>query len=139
WVSIGPDGTAYTNAIAFDRSTNRNAVAAATSTDGGRTWGNLTVLVSYETNGGQFATDKNSITADPVRPGVAYSVWDTLIAPTDHPDDNPRARAYTGPTYFSKTTDGGKTWSVPQLIVQTGERRQTIGNQILVDPRTGTL
>ncbi len=142
WVSFGQDGTLYTNAIAFDVTTTRNAVAAATSTDGGKTWGNLAVLVAYETNGSQFATDKNSITADPVHAGVAYSVWDTLIAPTDQPDDNPHAAyaaAYSGPTYFSKTTDHGKTWSAPQQIVSTGQRQQTIGNVILVDPRDGTL
>src|SRR5947208_13135987 len=39
WVSFGPDGTVYTNAIAFNRSNPQNAVAAATSTDGGKTWG----------------------------------------------------------------------------------------------------
>src|SRR5207237_8480887 len=38
WVSIGPDGTAYAVSISFNASNNNNAVAAATSTNGGRTW-----------------------------------------------------------------------------------------------------
>src|SRR5215831_5555748 len=71
WVSFGPDGTAYASAISFDRTDNRNAVAAATSTDGGKTWGNLATLVAFTTNGGQFSTDKNSTTADPVKAGTA--------------------------------------------------------------------
>jgi Neuraminidase (sialidase) len=135
WVSFGPDGTLYTNAISFNRSNNQNAVAAATSTDGGKTWGNLVTLVAYNTNGGQFSTDKNSVTADPVKAGVAYSVWDTLVSATDNPDDNPHTHAFTGPAYLSKTTDGGKTWSAPQVIVNTAQNQQTIGNVIVVDPR----
>lgn len=137
WVSIGPDGTAYANAIAFERTDPNNAVLAATSTDGGKTWGNLRTVVSYTT--AQFATDKNSVTADPVKAGVAYSVWDTLIAPNGNPEADLHAFAYTGPGFFSKTTDGGKSWSTPQVIFPTGERNQTIGNELLVDPRSGAL
>jgi BNR repeat-like domain len=140
WVSFGPDGTVYASAVSFNRTNNQNAVAAATSTDGGKTWGNLVTLVAFTTNGGQFVTDKNSTTADPVIAGTAYTVWDTLVAPTDNPDDNPHTRAFTGDAFFSKTTDGGKTWSTPPRdIVHTSQNTQTIGNQIVVDPRNGTL
>jgi hypothetical protein len=139
WVSFGPDGTAYASAISFDGSDNKNAVAAVTSTNGGRTWGNLVTLVAFTTNGGQFSTDKNSTTADPVKAGTAYTVWDTLVGPTDNPDDNPHAAAFTGDAFFSKTTDGGKSWSTPLDIVHTSQNTQTIGNQIVVDPRNGTL
>ncbi|HEX9334365.1 MAG TPA: exo-alpha-sialidase, partial [Pseudonocardiaceae bacterium] len=138
WVSIGPDGTAYSNAIAFDETDANNAVLAATSTDGGKTWGNLNAVVSY-TGTTQFFTDKNSITADPVRAGVAYSVWDTLISPNANPDADLHAFAYTGPGYFSATADGGRTWSTPKVIFPTAERKQTIGNELLVDPRSGAL
>ncbi len=138
WVSIGPDGTAYSNAIAFDETDSNNAVLAATSTDGGKTWGNLNAVVSY-TGTTQFFTDKNSITADPVRAGVAYSVWDTLISPNANPDADLHAFAYTGPGYFSATADGGRTWSTPKVIFPTAERKQTIGNELLVDPRSGAL
>jgi hypothetical protein len=137
WVSIGPDGTVYANAISFDGSTNRNAVTSATSSDGGVTWENLSVLSPQTT--AQLFDDKNSITADPVHKGVAYQVWDTLILATDKPDDNPHTQAYTGPTYFAMTGDFGKTWSTPRVIVDTKNRQQTIGNVILVDPRTDTL
>jgi hypothetical protein len=139
WVSFGPDGTAYASAFSFDRTDHRNAVAAATSTDGGKSWGNLATLVAFTTNGGQFSTDKNATTADPVKAGTAYTVWDTLVGPTDHPDDNPHAAAFTGDAFFAKTTDGGQSWSTPQDIVRTSQNTQTIGNQIVVDPRNGTL
>ncbi len=138
WVSVGPDGTVYSNAISFNGDNLSNGVFAATSTDGLH-WTNLRSIVEYTTNGGQFATDKNSVTADPVKPGVAYSVWDTLVLATDNPDDNPRTSAYNGDGYFSKTTDGGRTWSQPQIIFPTAERNQTIGNILVVDPRSGTL
>lgn len=137
WVSIGPDGTVYSNAISFDGSTCRNAVTSATSSDGGQTWGNLSVIVSYNTC--QFFNDKNSVTADPVKSGVAYQVWDTLTLATDRPDDNPHTQAYTGPTFFSKTTDGGASWSPAKIIVDTANRQQTIGNVVLVDAASGTL
>ncbi len=137
WVAIGPDGTAYANAISFERVDNRNAVVAATSSDGGKTWGNVRSVVAYETNGGQFSTDKNSITANPVKAGVAYSTWDTIITPTDNPDDHPHSAAYMGPAFFSRTLDGGRSWSAPQTIFPSAQRDQTIGNIILVDPRKG--
>ena len=138
WVSFGPDGTAYASALAFDNVDNKNAVAGASSTDGGATWNVQPILGSIFTTF-QASTDKNSTTADPVKRGTAYTVWDTLIGPTDQPDDNPHAQAYTGPAYFSKTTDGGQTWSRAKIIVNTANRQQTIGNIIVVDPRNGTL
>lgn len=142
WVSFGPDGTAYTVSISFNGENNDNAVAAATSSDGGKTWANLSVLKS-ETGTTQYFNDKESVTADPVHAGTAYAVWDRLTSPNANPYANAHAFAYTGPTWFSKTTDGGKTWATPYIINHvanpTGEMNQTIGNQIVVDPRTDTL
>src|SRR5712691_8280951 len=65
WVSIGPDGTAYTISISFNESNNNNAVAAATSRDGGKNWGNLRVLIADNQPNFQFFNDKESITAHP--------------------------------------------------------------------------
>jgi hypothetical protein len=131
WVSIGPDGTAYANALAFDATTARNTVAAVVSRDGGRTWRHPTVLIDDTSI--QFFNDKNSITADPRRAGTAYSVWDRL-------DGGPTGtQVLTGPTLLSVTHDRGHTWSTPRVIVDTGQFEQTIGNVIVGDPRTGTL
>jgi len=137
WVSFGPDGTAYSSGLSFDGTTNRNAVSAAVSYNGGKSWTHQQTIVAYAT--AQFFTDKNSTTADPVHPGTAYTVWDTLISPTDQPDDRVHAAAYTGPAQFSKTTDSGVSWSPVQTIIGSGNRQQTIGNVIVVDPKTDTL
>jgi hypothetical protein len=137
WVSFGPDGTAYSSALSFDRSTNRNAVSSATSYDGGKTWTAQQAIVAYTT--GQFSTDKNATTADPIHAGVAYTVWDTLISQINNPDARLHAAQYTGPAQFSKTTDFGATWSPVQTIIGSGNRQQTIGNVIVVDPKTDTL
>ncbi|HKT06223.1 MAG TPA: sialidase family protein [Rugosimonospora sp.] len=131
WVSFGPDGTAYADALAFDGTTARNTVATAVSRDGGRTWQHPTVLIDDTSI--QFFNDKNSITADPVRPGTAYALWDRL-------DGGPTGtQVLTGPTLLSVTRDGGRTWSTPRDIVPTGQFEQTIGNVIVADPRTGAL
>ncbi|MDQ4504564.1 sialidase family protein [Sinomonas sp. ASV322] len=137
WVSFGPDGTAYSVSISFQGVGADNGVAAATSTDGGKTWGNLNILKEDTTF--QFFNDKESVTADPVHAGTAYAVWDRLVAPNGNPRADAHTHAFTGPAWFAKTTDGGKTWGSTQIIVPTAEHQQTIGNQIVVDPRTGTL
>lgn len=141
WVSIGPDGTAYASALSFNVTlpNNANSVVTARSTDGGKTWDHITPLVGGTFSTTDQSTDKNSTTADPTRPGTAYTVWDTLVLPTDNPDDNPHAQAYTGPAFFSKTTDGGKTWSEAKVIIETENRQQTIGNIVVVDPLNGDL
>ena len=141
WVSFGPDGTAYASALAFNLGypNNFNAVAVATSRDFGATWEHAQPVPGSAFTTLSKSTDKNSTTADPVHAGVAYTVWDTLIEPTDNPDDNPHAAAYSGPAYFSKTADFGATWSDATVMVDTKNRSQTIGNIIVVDPRTDTL
>ncbi len=139
WVSIGPDGTAYAVSISFNHSNNGNSVAAAVSSDGGKTWTNLSVIIADNEPTTQFFNDKESVTADPSKAGVAYAVWDRLQSPTGNPYANLHTAAFRGPAYFSKTTNGGHTWSPPQVIVNTSSRQQTIGNQIVVDPVTGAL
>jgi hypothetical protein len=147
WVSIGPDGTAYTVSISFDETDFNNAVAAATSTNGGQSWHNVNVIKADTSS--QFFNDKESVTADPVHAGVAYAVWDRLAAPNGiaiipNPDEGAHNFfGFTGPTWFSKTTNGGVSWSTPAIIndvsAPTSQENQTIGNVIVVDPRTDTL
>lgn len=139
WVSFGPDGTAYTVSISFNQSNNDNAVAAAVSKDGGQTWTDLSVLIADNEPSTQFFNDKESVTADPMKAGVAYAVWDRLEQPNSNPYADLHAQAYRGPTMFSKTVNGGKTWSSPVQIVPVPSRQQTIGNQIVVDRQNGTL
>src|SRR4051812_38497976 len=79
WVSFGPDGRLYAVSLVFDIFAPDSGLAAQTSTDGGRTW-SPPVDVSHIAD--PFALDdKETITADPTRPGHAYVVWDrfTLV------------------------------------------------------------
>ncbi|MFI0809523.1 sialidase family protein [Streptomyces echinatus] len=133
WVSTGPDGTVYASGegVDFTKST-RSALLTVTSHDGGRTWQNLTTTHVDEQ---PFFNDKPSITADPIRKGTAYQVWDRLD------NDPPGPSSLDGPGYISLTRDGGRTWSRARLFVDTSTvpNTQTIGHVIVVDPRTGTL
>ena len=150
WVSIGPDGTAYAVALAATETTvsgggnNDTGVGAATSTDGGKSWGNARLVKSDQGTSPvfeftHFFNDKESVTADPIHAGTAYVVWDRLQAPSHSPDAALRAHAFRGPAWFSKTTDGGKTWIGTRPIFDPGQNSQTIGNVIVVNPKTGVL
>jgi hypothetical protein len=139
WVSIGPDGTAYAVSISFNQSNNSNAVVAAVSKDGGQTWGNPSIVIANNEPTLQFFNDKESVTANPVKAGVAYAVWDRLELPNGNPYANRHTAAFRGPSMFSKTSDGGMTWSPPSVIVTVPSRQQTIGNQIVVNSQNGTL
>jgi hypothetical protein len=148
WVSIGPDGTAYAVGLLATNNTisgnNDTGVATVTSSDGGKTWGNQSLIKSDKGTSPvfeftHFFNDKESITADPIHAGTAYVVWDRLKAPSHSPDAALRAHAFRGPSWFSKTTDGGKTWTGTRAIFDPGQNSQTIGNVVVVDPRTGVL
>lgn len=148
WVSIGPDGTAYTVGLLATNNTisgnNDTGIATVTSSNGGKTWDNARLIKSDKGTSPvfeftQFFNDKESITADPLHAGTAYVVWDRLQAPSHSPDAALRAHAFRGPTWFSKTTDGGETWAGTRVIFDPGQNSQTIGNQIVVNRQTGTL
>jgi hypothetical protein len=122
WVSTSPDGTAYFESLSFNDSNPDNAVLVARSRDGGRTWGPITTLIR---DGADGFNDKNSITADPTDSRFAYAVWDRLSGDR-------------GPTYFTRTTDGGATWEPARAIYDPGAGNSTIGNVVAVIP-DGTL
>jgi len=166
-VAVGPDGKAYAISISFDGDSIRNGVIAATSSDSGHSWGGVTPLitdVASPTTGNPF-DDKELIFADPTQNGTAYAVWDRLqdVPGTAHRVRDPerdmpalgssssnakpaKAKlaaaalpAFTGPTYFSRTTDGGKTWVKAHIIVPTGVNEQTIANYIVVNRQNGLV
>jgi hypothetical protein len=82
----------------------------------------------------RFFNDKESITADPRRGGFAYAVWDRIESPSATFEADIRAKAFHGPSWFSRTIDGGKTWKAARIIFDPGTQNQTIGNVIVVAP-----
>ena len=135
WVTFAPNGDVYHIAITFNDANNTNAVLVNKSTDGGRTWSPPITLIR-DTAPSPF-NDKETITADPHDARYVYAIWDRLLVP---PAERARGRAperavgYRGPTWFSRTTDGGATWEPARAIYDPGTVNQTIGNQIVVLP-----
>jgi hypothetical protein len=126
WVTFAPDGTAYQSALAIKGQSpqpgSASAVLVSRSTDGGRTWsGPVTVI----RDGPAAFNDKSAITADATDARYVYATWDRL-------------EGNRGPSYMSRTTDGGATWEPPRAIFDPGAGNQTINNQIVVLP-DGTL
>jgi hypothetical protein len=135
------------------------------STDHAVTWEAATTLITN--NSPHVLNDKNSITADPTMNGLVYAVWDQLsvfpltsqaAALLAQNDGVVIARAivkrlrtaaaggapvfkftFTGPTFFSRTTDNGDTWSVAVPIYQPGNNAQTIDNIVEVLPTGDVL
>jgi hypothetical protein len=162
WVSFGPGtaadpahgATVYAVSISFNQSAgkNGNTVGAAVSYDGGTTWTHAQSMHADALSGVplpvpdsnfQFFHDKESVTADPTRPGWAYAVWDVLIGPNANVDADIHSASFTDLTLFTRTTDFGATWS-PVRVINTSAhptptKNQTIGNIVVVDPRTGAL
>jgi hypothetical protein len=139
WVSYSADGkTVYQAALAFNANGpgfgGVSSVQVSTSNDGGTKW-NTPVAVRVDQSF-TVLNDKESVTADPLNNSAAYTVWDRLVSPSVNA--NPTAflvtPAFRGPTWFSKTTDGGKTWGPSKMIFDPGQKNQTISNQIVVEP-----
>jgi hypothetical protein len=94
WNSTGKDGIAYAVSLSFS-SNGDDAVGAARSLDGGRTWTNQqTIMADSGADPTLPFLDKESVTADPAVPGTAYAVWDrSSLAPCVA---RPRAQGSSG-------------------------------------------
>jgi hypothetical protein len=138
WVSFGPDGRGYQVSLSFAADNSVSAILGSTSTNGGATWSEPATIVRTVSSASTSINDKESLTADPYIAGTAYVVWDRAEFPSDSASLSglQHSFAYRGTPYFSKTTDGGVTWSRPQAM--SSQNIVTIGNQIVVQP-DGTL
>src|SRR5512145_506695 len=138
WVSFDQAGRAYQIALSIDSAAlNLSAVLASTSTDGGATWSTPVTIIRDENDPVAF-NDKESITGDWTRAGYAYAAWIRGDIPGENRSFESlfHSFAFRGQPMFSRTTDGGQTWSTPQAM--TNQNIYAQGNQIVVLP-DGTL
>jgi hypothetical protein len=145
WVSFGPDGVLHAMSLVTDpdigAAFGANGMVYNRSTTGGRTW-EAPILLNADP-AGRFLNDKNSITADPNDADFVYAVWDRVQS-SEGSINNPEnviGRGFKGPIYFTRTTNRGTSWEPARKIYETGANKQTIGNQIVVEPasRGGSL
>ena len=141
WTSFSADGrVVYSIADSFNANGpafgGASSILISRSLDGGDHW-ETPVTARLDTST-QVLNDKESVTGDPLLANNAYAVWDQLVSPQSHanPSAFNHAFTYRGPTYFSRTTTKGATWSTGRIVFDPGQNDQTIGNQIVV-PATG--
>jgi hypothetical protein len=140
WVTFSPNGAAYQIAINFNSSDFVNAVEVSRSANGGDTWSEPTTLIrdSGERDSSFAFHDKESITADPFNSNYVYAIWDRLTSPGNKSQASLQglihSHVFFGPTWLSRTTNGGASWEPARMIFQAGAHNQTIGNQIVVLP-----
>lgn len=130
WVQFGGDGTAYFAAVSWNVSNPEVAQFVATSSDGGRTW-ERPVAVIRASDPNVSNASRPALTADPTQEQTMYVVWaQSHSAP---------ANAVHGSVGFSRTTDGGKTWSEARTIYDAPSGMQTSANEIIVLPNGDLL
>ena len=145
WVSWAPNGDLWAISLSVDRTTTRNAVLVAKMPAGSSTWTEPTT-VRFDTSragiplGNNF-NDKETLTADRTDPSgnLVYAVWDRIVSPNENAPATAfeHARAFHGPTWFSRTTEGASanpTWEEARPIYDPGTQNQTISNQIVALP-----
>jgi len=136
WVTFDTAGNAYQISLSVSADQNLSSVLVARSADGGANWSSPTTLLR-DPNPLHF-NDKESITGDPTRAGHVYAVWDRGTFPSEQRNTRSflGSHAFRGQPMFSRTTDGGQTWSAP--VGMANQNILTIGNQIAILP-DGTL
>jgi len=127
WISAGAGGTVYFSGTSGSASSDPPPIAVVTShsTDGGRTWQAPVTVAPLDPR-----NDTDAITASPSLAGHAYLVWGNW----DHQYNFPM----TNFLKFSRTTDGGATWSPATVIDQPGPTAIDFSGRILILPG-GTL
>src|SRR5438067_8204550 len=135
WVSFAPNGDLYAISLSFGFFSPANAIYVSKSPtpSGGAAWGAPIAIAADDTGG----LDKQSITADPFDSNFVYAAWDRFVSPPGFPRSDLgrfHAAAYVQQAFFSRTTNGGATWSPPSVLYNPGTQAGTIGSIINVLP-----
>jgi hypothetical protein len=133
WVSFAPNGDLYAISLSFGFLAPHNAILVNKSTNGGESWGAPIAVAADDTNG----LDKQSITADPFDSNFVYAAWDRFVSPPGFPPSDLgrfHAASYVQQAFFSRTTNGGASWSAPSVLYNPGTQAGTIGSIINVLP-----
>jgi hypothetical protein len=131
WVTFSPDGTVFQSGLSFNTSNANQATLVVRSTDGGDTWADPATLM-FDSDP-TISQDKDSITADPNKPGFAYAIWSRYVF-----TDDTQEVLLSSPAWFSRTTDGGVTWEPARLIYDPPLGFYALGHEIVGLP-DGTL
>jgi hypothetical protein len=134
WVTLGPDGRVYLSAIAWRPNPGNgpdlvSALVVVASQDGGGTWERPMVAARAPTPA--VAYDNLAIIADPTRPATLYA--------TTTRAEWPDTLTYFGRLGFTRSTDGGRTWTPIRSITAAVNGERIGAPQIVVDPRSGRL
>jgi hypothetical protein len=109
WVAIGPGGNALVSSLTFtvvpalSGRAGPTSLSSSRSADGGASFSPPVEIV----DDGQY-DDREAVTADPTRPGRAYVAWVRRLG----------VLGESGVEMFSRTTDGGRSWSAPRTIIE---------------------
>jgi hypothetical protein len=107
-IAFGPHNTVYYANLVFSRLNSGGGIAVNVSHDGGRTWGEPSIVVTegVDANGNPIpaaiSLDKEWITVDQ-RSGAVYVTWTGF-------------QAAGSPIYVSRSDDEGHTWSTPVAV-----------------------
>jgi len=103
-----------------------NGITASRSLDGGISWEPPQVILTESLFTPPFPiNDKQTVTADPIRPGHAYAVWDRVRCPSEHQALAGALHSYFEASSFradgvlARTTGGGESWEPARSIMPT--------------------
>jgi hypothetical protein len=108
-VAFGPHNTVYYANLVFSRLNSASGVVVSKSTNGGRTWGEPSIVHTDGVDAGgnpldtPYFNDKEWITVDQ-HTGTVYVTW-TSFGPTGD-----------SPIQVASSKDGGATWSAPVTV-----------------------
>lgn len=135
-LSFSPNGTAYFESEPWQHwLTQPNAdyivyLYVQRSNDGGRTWS-----APVHVDNGDMTTDKPFVIADPNHAGTVYVVWRNVAAGIN-PQPPSRGRSLI---LFSRSVNGGRTFSPPQIVDDNFPADASIGPSELAVLRNDTL